>query len=166
MVFGVFFGFLLQKGGVAKYNILVGQLLLHDFTVVKVMLTAILVAMLGLYFLHINGKVKFHIKPTKTASNILGGLIFGVGFALAGYCPGTGAAALGQGDLLAIVFMLGLVGGSYIFAELSGFTKKTIDTWGDKGKLTLPAVLGVGTKKFVIVFATILSILLFFLSRV
>jgi len=121
---------------------------------------------LGLYFLHINGKVKFHIKPTKTASNILGGLIFGVGFALAGYCPGTGAAALGQGDLLAIVFMLGLVGGSYIFAELSGFTKKTIDTWGDKGKLTLPAVLGVGTKKFVIVFATILSILLFFLSRV
>lgn len=166
LVFGVAFGFLLQKGDVAKYHILVGQLLLRDFTVAKVMLTAILVAMIGLYFLHNKRKVEFHIKPTKIGSNIIGGLIFGVGFAMAGYCPGTGAAALGQGDLLSIIFMLGLVSGSYLFAELSGFFKKTIETWGDKGKLTLPSLLGVKTGAFVTAFAVLLTAVLFLLSRI
>jgi len=166
LAFGVAFGFFLQKGGVAKYHILVGQLLLDDFTVAKVMLTAILVAMIGLYFLHTKGKVKFHIKPTKIGSNIIGGLIFGIGFAMAGYCPGTGAAALGQGDLLSIIFMIGLVFGSYLFAELSGFFKKTIETWDDQGKMTLPSVLGVKTGAFVTAFALLLITVLFLLSRI
>ena len=92
-LFGLMFGFLLQKGGVAKYHVLEGQLLLQDFTVAKVMLSAILVGMVGIYFLHKIAYTKMHIQPTKIGANILGGLIFGVGFALAGYCPGTGAAA-------------------------------------------------------------------------
>ena len=78
------FGFLLQKGGVAKYNVLEGQLLLRDFTVVKVMLTAILVGMVGIYFLQEKAGTKLHIKPTQLAANVLGGLIFGVGFSMAG----------------------------------------------------------------------------------
>lgn len=136
ILFGLVFGFLLQKGGVAKYHVLVGQLLFTDFTVIKVMLTAIFTAMIGLYWLHRTKKINLHIKPTKVASNIIGGLIFGVGFAFSGYCPGTGAAALGQGDLSAITFMLGLIAGSYLYAECSPFVKRTIDTWGNKGKLT------------------------------
>ena len=94
--FGVAFGYLLQKGGVAKYHVLVGMLLLEDFTVAKVMLTAILVGSVGVFGLHALGLVKLHIKPTRYAANVLGGLLFGVGFALIGYCPGTGAAALGK----------------------------------------------------------------------
>src|SRR3990167_2896248 len=63
-LFGVLFGFLLQKGGVAKYPVLLGALLLEDFTVMKVMLTAIVVGSVGIFSLHALGLVKLHIKPT------------------------------------------------------------------------------------------------------
>lgn len=165
IVFGLAFGFLLQKGGVAKYHVLIGQLLLKDFTVIKIMLTAILVAMTGLYFLRKADKVKFHIKPTKLASNISGGLIFGVGFAFAGYCPGTGAAGLGQGDLPAIIFMLGLIAGSYLYAESSGFLKNTVETWGVKGKITLHTLLRINTGPSVAASAIVFVMILIALNQ-
>jgi len=71
-----------------------GQFLLTDFTVIKVMLTAIVVGMVGIFSMRAMGQVKLHVKPTRYAANITGGLIFGVGLGLMGYCPGTGAAAL------------------------------------------------------------------------
>ena len=136
--FGVLFGFFLQKGGVAKYPVLLGALLLKDFTVMKVMLTAIVVGSVGIFSLHALGLVKLHIKPTRYAANIIGGLLFGVGFGLLGYCPGTGAAAFGQGNWDAIAGVLGLMAGSYLFAESSDWLGKTVLTWGDRGKLMLP----------------------------
>jgi uncharacterized membrane protein YedE/YeeE len=140
-IFGVVFGFLLQKGGVAKYHVLIGQLLLVDFTVLKVMLSAVVVGGLGIHFMHQAGLVELHIKPTKYASNTLGGLMFGVGFALSAYCPGTGAAALGQGNFDAVAMMLGMVAGSYVYAEMSGWISRRIDPVGDCGKMTLHDVL-------------------------
>lgn len=166
VVFGLIFGFLLQKGGVAKYHVLENQLLLTDFTVMKVMLSAIFVAMVGLYFLRKSAKIKFHIKPTKFTSNIIGGLLFGVGFAFAGYCPGTGAAGLGQGDLPAIIFMIGLVAGSYLFAECSGFLKRTIDKWGNKGKITLHTALRTNTGPSVALFAVVVIGALIFINSI
>jgi uncharacterized protein len=140
-LFGIAFGFLLQKGGVAKFNVLIGVLLLEDFTVVKVMLSAILVGMLGVFTLHGLGKVELHIESTRLAAQISGGLIFGVGFALLAYCPGTGAAALGQGNWDALFGFAGLLAGSYLYAELSGVLGRTVEKRGDMGKLTLPGVL-------------------------
>ena len=140
-IFGIAFGFLLQKGGVGKFNILIGQLLLQDFTVAKIMLTAIIVGMIGVFTLHHFAKVNLQIKPTKIGANIIGGLLFGAGFALIGYCPGTAAAALGQGSWDALFAMAGLVAGSWIFAELSGWTRQTVEKWGDLGKVLLPDVL-------------------------
>lgn len=141
VVFGFAFGFLLQKGGVGTYHILIGQLLFQDWTVVKLMATAIAVGMAGIYTLHHFGKVNLHLKPTKLGPTIIGGLLFGGGFALIGYCPGTAAAALGQGSWDAAFGMAGLVAGSWVYAELSGTLKRTVETWGDLGKLTLPDVL-------------------------
>lgn len=155
--FGFLFGFLLQKGGVANYHVLEGQLLLKEFTVIKVMLSAIIVGMVGIYVLHRMAGTKLHLKPTKIGANVIGGLIFGVGFAFAGYCPGTGAAALGQGEMPALIVMLGLVAGSYGYAELSQSMKKTVQTWGDLGRLTLPSVVGMKTGAFVALFALLLS---------
>ncbi|MGZ8394879.1 MAG: DUF6691 family protein [Nitrospira sp.] len=153
VIFGSLFGFLLQKGGVANYHVLEGQLLLKDFTVIKVMLSAIIVGMVGIYVLHRMAGTKLHLKPTKIGANVIGGVIFGVGFAFAGYCPGTGAAALGQGEMPALIVMLGLVAGSYGYAELSQVMKKTVETWGDLGRLTLPSVVGMKTGAFVALFA-------------
>ena len=87
-IFGAAFGFFLQKGGVGKYHVLIGQLLLQDWTVAKIMLTAIVVGMIGVFTLHHFGKVSLHIKPTRIASNIIGGLLFGAGFALIGFVAG------------------------------------------------------------------------------
>ena len=158
--FGVIFGFLLQKGGVAKYHILMGVLLLEDATVVKVMLSAIAVGMVGVFSMNRLGLVKLHLKPTRYAANIVGGLLFGVGFGVMGYCPGTGAAALGQGNYDAAFGILGLLAGSYLFAEASAKLDKTLMKWGDRGKLMLPELLRIPTLPFAFAFAAAIGLLL------
>jgi uncharacterized membrane protein YedE/YeeE len=165
LFFGMLFGFLLQKGGVAKYHVLIGVLLLEDFTVVKVMLTAIVVGMVGVFTMYGLGMVKLHVKPTRYAANVIGGLIFGVGFALLSYCPGTGAAALGQGNFDAIAGILGLMAGSYLYAEASGPLSRTLLKWGDRGKLMLPELVGVSTATFVAMLSLVLVVVLFVLDR-
>ena len=164
-MFGLAFGFLLQKGGVGKFDVLIGQLLLHDFTVAKVMLTAIVVGMIGVFTLHHFAKVNLHIKPTRIGSNIIGGLLFGAGFALMGYCPGTAAVALGQGNWDSLFGMAGLIAGSWMFAELSGWTKRTIENWGDLGKVLLPDLLHVPRGVFVVGFALALTAILMLLQQ-
>ena len=148
-IFGLAFGFLLQKGGVAKFNVLIGALLLEDWTVAKIMLTAIVVGMAGVFTLHHFAKVNLHLSPTKLGAQIIGGLTFGAGFALIAYCPGTGAAALGQGSWDVIFGMVGLLLGSYLYAEASGWLKRTVETWGEKGKVMLPDLLGIPRGLFV-----------------
>lgn len=169
VAFGVVFGFLLQKGGVAKYHVLIGQLLLVDYTVVKVMLSAVVVGALGIHFMHRAGLVELHIKPTRYASNIIGGLLFGVGFGLAAYCPGTGAAALGQGNYDAIAMMIGMIAGSYVFAEMSGWISRRINPIGDRGKITLHDLLPMNRTVVVlgsvVVLSGILGVIEFFSAR-
>lgn len=108
---------------------------------------------------------RLHIKPTRYAANILGGLLFGVGFALLGYCPGTGAAALGQGNWDAIAGVVGLIAGSYLFAECSGWLGKTVMKWGERGKLMLPELLGIRLSMFLLIFVPALIIAIVALDR-
>ena len=163
-LFGVIFGFLLQKGGVAKYHVLIGALLLEDFTVMKVMLTAIIVGSIGIFSLHALDLVKLDIKPTRYAANICGGLLFGVGFGLLGYCPGTGAAALGQGNWDVLGGIAGLILGSYLFAVASGWLDRLLKV-GDRGKLMLPEVVGVSRSLFLMIFIPLLMVVLFAIDR-
>lgn len=165
-VFGLIFGFLLQKGGVAKYEVLVGALLLQDFTVIQVMVSAIIVGMVGIFVMHRRGLVELHLKPTRYGANVVGGLIFGAGFALAAYCPGTGAVALGQGNFDAAAVIAGMMAGSYLFAEMSAWIGRTLFQWGDRGKLTLADVFRVPKPAFVFVFAAVLALGLWLLQQV
>jgi uncharacterized protein len=82
LLIGIAFGFLLQKGGVTTYDVIIGQLLLSDFTVVKVMLSAVLVGMLGVHALRSLGLAELHPKSGSFGANAIGGLIFGVGFGI------------------------------------------------------------------------------------
>ncbi len=138
---GLAFGFLLQKGGLAKYNVLIGQLLLQDFTVLKTMLTAIATGMAGVFTLERLGKASLHLEPTRIGAQLIGGLIFGIGFGLLAYCPGTGAVALGQASWDALFGIAGLIGGSYLYAQFSSRLDKHL-RWGNLGKLTLLDFLG------------------------
>ena len=164
VLFGLAFGFLLQKGGVAKYNVLIGQLLLQDFTVVKIMLSAVVVGMVGIFTLHRLGKVELHLQPTRLAAQSLGGILFGIGFALIAYCPGTGAAALGQGSWDVLFGFAGLIAGSYLFAEMSGWLKRTVETWGDRGEVLLPDLFRLPRLPFALATAALLAVGLYFLE--
>lgn len=165
LVFGVLFGFLLQKGGVARYEVLMGQFFLTDFTVIKIMLSAIIVGMVGIFGLRALGLVTLHVKPTHYAANIAGGLIFGVGLGLLGYCPGTGIVALGQGNYDAIAGILGLLVGSYVYAETSGYLAATIQTIGNRGRIMLPDVLGMRLAVFLAICLPLLTLGLFLVAR-
>lgn len=164
LFFGLIFGFLLQKGGVAKFDILIGVLLLENFVVVKVMLTAIIVGMVGSYILRRLNVIQLQINETKYGANIIGGLIFGVGFGLLAYCPGTNAAAVGQGNLDALLGIVGLVLGSYLYALSSKFSSGTVSRWGERGKLTLPELVGLSQGLFIAVAAPTLAAVLFLLE--
>lgn len=157
VVLGGVFGFLLQKGGVAKFDILIGVLLLQDFTVVKVMLSAIVVGMLGVPILTRLGVLQLDIKETVLGANIVGGLVFGVGFGLLAYCPGTDAAAVGQGNLDALVGIVGMVVGSYLFALTPRFTSGRLLRAGDFGKLRLADLVNVPNWLVAVIGAVVLT---------
>lgn len=138
-VAGLTFGFLLQKGGVAKFDILLGVLLLENFIVVKIILSAITVGMVGFHLLARRGAVEPKIQEAAYGSNVAGGLLFGAGFAMLAYCPGTNIAAVGQGNLDALVGAAGLVLGSYLFALVS--QRGEPSKLGKRGKLTIHELL-------------------------
>ncbi len=143
LITGILFGFLLQKGRVIRYDKQLGALRLIDMTIVKFMLTTILVSMVGVYLLKDFGLVKLSIKPTILGGVVLGGLIFGVGWGLLGYCPGTSAGALGEGRWDALWGILGMLIGAAVYAEVYPIMKQTVLTWGNYGKITLPQVIGI-----------------------
>lgn len=143
LITGIIFGFLLQKGRVIRYDKQIGALLLKDMTIVKFMLTTILVAMGGVYLLLDLGLAKLSIKATILGGTIIGGLVFGIGWGILGYCPGTQMGALGEGRWDAIWGIIGMLVGAALFAEMYPTLKATVLTWGDFGKITIPQVLGI-----------------------
>jgi len=142
LVTGALFGALLQRAEVIRYDRQLGALLLVDMTIVKFMLTTILVGMVGVYALVDLGLAKLSLKPLILGGTVLGGLTFGAGWALLGYCPGTAGAALGEGRTDALAGMAGMLAGAALYAEAYPTMKATVLTWGDFGKLTLPQLLG------------------------
>lgn len=140
---GIIFGFLLQKARVIRYDKQLGALLFKDMTIVKFMLAHIMMAMIGIYFLKDLGLVKLSIKPTILGGIFLGGLIFGIGWGLLGYCPGTSAGALGEGRVDAFWGILGMLLGAGLYAESYPWLKESVLTWGNFGKITLPEILSV-----------------------
>ncbi len=166
LLFGIIFGFLLQKGGVATYDVILGQLLLTDFTVVKIMMTAILVGMIGVYVMKAAGLVHLHTKLGSAGATIIGGLIFGAGFAVLGYCPGTAAAAVGSGALDALVGMIGIVIGAGIFARLYPRLDRTILNKGVFPAETIPELLGVRAAFIVPVVAVLIVGVLYLLQAI
>ena len=140
---GVAFGFALERAGLGSARKLVGQFLLKDFTVFKVMFSAIVTAMLGTFALGRLGLIDFaflYVPDTYLAPQLAGGAIFGLGFALAGLCPGTScvSAATGRGDGAAAVAGLfaGVMATGLAFPSLQAFYQS-----GGRGALTLPRLL-------------------------
>ena len=164
---GVVFGFLLDKGGVTYYDVIIGQLLLKDFTVIKVMMTAVAVGMLGFYAMRSAGMVQLHVKTGSVGSTVMGGLIFGVGFAILGYCPGTVLAAAARGALDALAGgVVGALIGAWLFAAIYPKLENTVLNRKAFIKSTIPELIGVHPWVVIVPVVCLILALLIVLEKV
>jgi hypothetical protein len=155
---GLGFGFCLERAGFGSARKLTAVFYLYDMAVVKVMFTAIVTAMAGLFVLSSAGLLALsdlYIEPTSFGAQIVGGLVFGAGFIIGGYCPGTSVAAIATGRKDGMLFALGMLAGVMAYAELTpgieGWIKST-----SRGELTLPTITGISMGWWVLAFVAFL----------
>jgi len=140
-VFGLLFGILLNKGRVTDYNVIVNLFRFRDFTVLRVMLTAILVGGVGIFVMMGAGMLEgWHIKDTNLLGLAIGGALFGAGMVIYGYCPGTGVAAVATGSWHALVGFFGMLAGGVMYALTYGWVEEKILSVGAFGKIRLSEV--------------------------
>jgi hypothetical protein len=146
LVLGVGFGFCLERAGFGSARKLTAVFYLFDMAVVKVMFTAIVTCMTGIALLSAIGAVniaEFYVEPTALPAQILGGLLFGAGFMVGGYCPGTAMAAIATGRKDGLAFALGMLAGVWAFAEFTPGLELWIHSVSS-GEILLPQATGIG----------------------
>jgi hypothetical protein len=159
LVLGLGFGGALERAGFGGARKLTAVFYLYDMAVVKVMFTAIVTAMVGLFVLSAAGWMNLadlYIEPTNYAAQILGGLLFGAGFIVGGHCPGTSVVAMACGRKDGMVFALGMLAGVWAYAEFT----PGIEAWikaGSSGELTLPTLTGIGMGWWALAFVAFLA---------
>jgi uncharacterized membrane protein YedE/YeeE len=144
LIIGFFFGLFIERGGLGNAKKLAGQFYFTDFTVFKLMFSAVVTAMIGLFWLSRTGLLDLSlvfINPTYLYPQIVAGLLFGVGFVVGGLCPGTSCVALASGRLDGLALLIGIFTGIFLFGELfdsiTGFFYSS-----SYGALTLPVLFG------------------------
>lgn len=141
-VIGIAFGFVLERAGFGNARVLAAQFYFRDLRVLKVMFTAIVTAMTGLFVLSRLGVVDLslvYLTPTFLWPQVVGGLILGVGFVIGGYCPGTSCVSAATGRIDGIVYLAGIIGGLVGFAEVYPLVEKLTHAT-PLGQVTLPAM--------------------------
>lgn len=118
LILGALFGVIIQYAGLNKFDVISGQSQLKNNTVLKTILLTIGVGTVLLNIIIALGLASFHVKPLIFGGVILGGLLFGMGMAILGYCPGTMAVSLGEGSVDALVGIIGGLTGGYVFTVL------------------------------------------------
>jgi len=166
LLIGVGFGFALERAGFSSSRRLAGVFYFTDMAVVKVMFSALITAMLGLYYLVAFGWIhldQIFLMPTVYGAQIAGGLLFGVGFVMGGWCPGTAAAGVAAGRIDALVFLAGTIGGSILFNELFPVIR-SLSTAGDRGVQMVYDTLGISRNAFILAF-TLVAVVAFWLAE-
>lgn len=156
LMLGAAFGWFLERGGLGNARKLAGQFYLKDFTVFKVMFSAIITAMLGLFWLGKLGLVdvsRVYVPETFILPQLVGGLVFGAGFVVGGLCPGTSCVAAATGRFDGFALLGGMLGGIWLFGEAFPLVHRFYEST-PHGTFTLPALLGVsqGAVVFAVVF--------------
>jgi len=160
VITGIIFGFLLQKAQVLRYDKQLGALRLIDMTILKFMLSAIVVGSIGIYLFKDLGVIQLSIKSTSIGAQVVGGLAFGIGWGLLGYCPGTAAGAMGEGRIDGLCGVFGMLCGGALYAIVYPFMKAHIISIGKYGGIGVPQLIGIN-HWIVIIGLAVLTILLF-----
>jgi hypothetical protein len=159
LLLGLGFGFSLERAGFGSARKLTAVFYLWDMAVVKVMFTAIVTAMAGLFLMSAAGVMdlgEIYLEPTNLAAQALGGLVFGAGFIVGGYCPGTSVAAIATGRKDGVAFAFGMLAGVLAYAEFMPGVEGWIKA-GSLGEMTLPSLTGIGMGWWVLVFVALLA---------
>ncbi len=163
LLVGILWGVVLSKSRVCKYEVVTSLFRFRDFTVFRVGSVVMIVGMVLIYLFKDFGVIELYIPKTVILPQMLGGLLFGAGIAIMGYCPGTAAVAVGEGALDAIPALAGMIVGSVIYAEF--FHDKWKDTFlkiGDLGRVTFADLLGVN--HWLIIIPLVIMIIMFDIS--
>ena len=139
-VIGIAFGIALERGGFGRATILAAQFYFTNMRVLKVMFTAIVTAMLGLFYLSVIGFLDLsliYLTTTNILPMVVGGLVAGVGFVIGGYCPGTSMVAIATGKIDAMVYVLGMMFGIFVFGEMFPSIESFFNST-NMGSVTLP----------------------------
>ena len=156
---GIVFGFALEKSRVFEPGIIVGQMQLKTFIMLKVFLTAVATGAVVLAALNGLGVVKLQPKAALYAADVIGGLILGAGITLAGACPGTTLAQIGAGYRDALFTLLGGLCGAVAFSYAQPWLNTTVLASGD-GKLIFTDLVGVSYWSGALAFAAVLAAIL------
>ena len=162
LAIGLCFGFILESSGFGDSRILAAQVYFRRLNVLKVMFTAIVVAMLLVFWSTALGLLDYNeiwVKQTYLWPGIIGGLIMGVGFILGGYCPGTSLVSAATLKIDGMFFLLGFLVGAIGFGETVEYIEDFWNT-GFMGVFTLPELLGVETG-VVVLLVTCLALFMF-----
>lgn len=135
LIVGFVFGYTLQRTGITKYPRVMGLLLLKDFKILKFMLTAVIFSMIGFYALDSLDVITLNPKPLDWGK-LVGGLIFGLGMGLLGYCPGTMLSRIGEGKKDAWIGLAGMVLGILFFAVHVDFFKTHLTSKSMSGDIS------------------------------
>lgn len=169
VIIGFFFGFVLERAGFGDARNLTSIFYFRDMRVLRVMFSAVLTAMVGLVVLSWVGLfdysvlLEYSLLPTYLWPQLVGGVLFGIGFVVGGYCPGTAVVGVTSGRIDAVVFLLGMVAGIWAFA--AGFP-----VWGsfyksaDLGRLTLWQAFGLPMELMAAV-VVVMALAAFYLAR-
>ncbi|MDD4273773.1 MAG: YeeE/YedE thiosulfate transporter family protein [Desulfobacter postgatei] len=152
LITGVLFGFFLQKGRVLRFEKQIGAMLLKDMTIFKFMLSAILVGMVGIQLLAGAEIISLSHKAMNVGAVLVGGALFGGGWAVMGFCPGTSIGALGEGRWHSVFAIAGMIAGAALYAELYPFFKSTVLAWKDFGKISTFELLNISPWLIIAVF--------------
>ncbi len=143
VLMGLVFGALLQRGKVTSCNVIENQFRLRDFTVLKVMGTAIVVGGVGVLLLIDHGSAKYYVKDANLLAVVLGAALFGIGMVVYGYCPGTALGAAATGSIHALVGIAGMIVGAILYAMSFDWLKAhVLNVWA-LGKVRLPDLTGI-----------------------
>jgi uncharacterized membrane protein YedE/YeeE len=164
LAMGVVFGFLLEKSRVFEPAVILGQLQLRNFLMLKIFLSGVAAGLVVIGALVATGLSGLHPKAALWTADIVGGLILGAGIALAGACPGTTLAQIGAGYKDAWFTLAGGLLGALTFTYLEPTLRPVLLT-GGAGKLTLDKVLGIPFPWLAFGFAVLLVIGLVVLER-
>lgn len=164
IIFGIAFGFIMQRVGAFEFENIINALRLKDLSIPKFMLLSVAITTVGVFSLRSLGLVSLNLIIYNPVTNIIGGLVFGIGFAFAGYCPGTSIGAIGEGKRDAVFTVIGGIFGVLTYTLIQQYVGIPTSDF-DVGKISLADLIHLDSFSVSIIYSILLGVIVFMVDR-